>query len=210
MRIKLTLDKYLTLADFFAPDYGRKNEVLINFKELNPILSAQHTADLIELLKNSNEITHNYFVADLLYLFPQFDSELLEPLLQAGINCNDPSYNRIFLRPCISTFGIKTVANKLIDKFMKADVVDRIGIANLIYWLRPQENENLDRLHETFINEMNKSTNLVELYHYKLRYSNKIKGADKIPNSASELIQVIKGNKEYEDLLFNKCGWVNP
>lgn len=207
MDIKSTLEKYKILGDYFAPDYEQDNNVLTEFKESNPNLTRQHTVELVYLLNNSTEIADKYFVADLLYLYDNFDKELLEPLINTAINHKDPSFNRVFLRPCLTVFGVMTVADNLADKFNKVDINERIGISNLVYWLRPQENGEADKLHKTILEKANGTTNLIELYHYKLLYSDKIKDSNKIPNNADELIKAIVGQKEYEDLLFDKLGW---
>lgn len=207
MDIKTTLDRYKILGDYFAPDYERDNEVLTEFKENNSNLTRQQTVELVDLLNNSNEIYDKYFVADLLYLYDNFDKELLEPLIKTAINHKDPSFNRIFLRPCLTTFGVTAIADNLADKFNKVDIDERIGISNLVYWLRPQENGEADKLHKTILEKANGTTNLIELYHYKIRYSDKIKDSNKIPNNADELIKAISGHKEYENLLFDKLGW---
>lgn len=207
MDIKTTLEKYKALSDYFAPDYERDNEILTEFKKNNPKLSKQQTVELVDLLKNNTEIVDKYFVADLLYLYDNFEKELLEPMLKTAINLKDPSINRIFLRPCLATFGVKTVADNLADKFGKADIIERIGILNLVYWIRSQENGEANKLHKTILEKANNVSNLIELYHYKLRYAEKIKRRNKIPDNASDLIKAINGNKEYEDLLFDKLGW---
>lgn len=207
MDIKTTLEKYKALGDYLAPDYEQNNEVLSEFKANNPNLSNNQTSELINLLQNNSKITHKYFVADLLYLYDNFDKELVESLLETAINHRDPSYSRIFLRPCLAVYGTKTIADKLADKFVKADIIERIGISKLVYWLTPQENGEADKLHMTILERANKTTNLVELYYYKLRYSDKIKDSKNIPNNAEELIKAIEGHKKNEDLLYNKLGW---
>ncbi|MFA7379840.1 MAG: hypothetical protein WC150_05225 [Bacteroidia bacterium] len=207
MNIKTTLKKYKNLGDYFAPDYAQENDALNEFKKGNPNLSKDQTIELINLLDNNSDINDKYFVADLLYLYDNFDKELIEPLLNAAINHRDTSFNRVFLNPCLRTFGVGVIANHLADRFNKVDIDERIGILKLVYWLRPLEGCEVDKLHETIIKRANNTSNLIELYHYKLQYSNKIKNETEIPDSADDLIKVIKGNKEYEDLLFGKLGW---
>lgn len=206
MDIKTALAKYKALAQYFAPDYEQDNEVLSEFKKNNPYISNQHSIELIDILNNSID-EDKYFVADLLYLYNSFGGELLEALLKTAINHTDPSFNRIFLRPCLMAFGTKTIANNLADKFNKASIEERIGISNLVYWFRPQENGEGNKLHQTIIEKANNTTNMIELYHYKMRYSDKIKENEKIPENAADLIKAITGNKEYESLLFDKLGW---
>ncbi len=207
MDINTTLDNYKSLGTYFAPEYEQENEILDGFRLDNPILSKQQTTQLVDILTRSNDLCDKYFVADLLYLYNNFDHELLEPLLLAAIRHKDPSFNRIFLRPCITAFGIKTVADSLAAKFNKADVLQRIGICNLVYWLRPKENGETDNLDQAILGRAGETENLIELYFYKLRYSDKIKSTHQIPNSAEELMKVIIGNEEYESLLFDKLNW---
>ena len=207
MDIQTTLDNYKSLGDYFAPDYERDNEVLNDFKKSNLYLSRKQTNQLVGILKNSRDVTDKYFVADLLYLYDNFEQELLDPLLQTAINHQNPSFNRIFLRPCITTFGLKKVANTLADKFQNADIEERIGISKLLYWLRQEENGELDNLHQVILAKADTAKNLIELYHYKLCYLDKIKDSKKIPNNANELMTAINGNAEYEELLFGKLGW---
>lgn len=207
MDIKTTLEKYKALGSYFAPDYERENEVLSEFKKNNPKLLKQQTFELIDILKNNTEMADKYFVADLLYLYDNFDKELLEPMLNMAINFKDPSFNRIFLQPCLTNFGVTAVANNLADKFNKADISERIGISNLLYWIMPQEHDEAEKLHQAILERANNTSNLVELYHYKLCYGDKIKNGSKVPNNAIDLIEAINGDKEYEALLFDKLEW---
>jgi len=209
MNIQSTLDNYKSLGEYFAPDYEQENEVLNNFKASHPSLSKDQTTQLVDILTSNGQIENKYFVADLLYLYDNFDIELLDPMLLTAINYGDPSFNRIFLRPCLKVFGTKQIADILADKFKKGDILQRIGISKLVYWLEPQENGEADSLHQAIIDKANSTDSLIELYHYKLIYSDKIKQISEVPSSASELIKAIQGNKEYEDLLFNKLRWVN-
>ncbi|KAB1230181.1 hypothetical protein [Chryseobacterium viscerum] len=207
MQIKAALEKYKIIGDYFVPDYERENEVLTEFKANNQNLSEQQTVELVDLLQSDIEISDKYFVADLLYLYDSFNRELYETLLITAIHYKDPSFNRIFLRPCLRVFGTKEVVDTLSDRFNQANIIERIGISNLVYWLRIYENGNVDKLDHTILKRANQTANLIELYHYKLCYGNKIKHGNNIPDNAEDLIKVIKGNKEYEELLFDKLGW---
>lgn len=205
MEIQAALANYRSLEDYFAPDYEQNNEVLDDFKRKYQDLTAEQTKELVDILINSQDIIDKFFVADLLYLYPRFDQSLLEPMLQTAIEYKDPSFNRIFLRPCLTAFGLETVADLLTDKFYKADIVGRIGISKLIYWMGATEN-----LQQAILAQANVTQNLIELYFYKLCFRDKIKDSQNLPDHAAGLVKAIAGNKEYEDLLFNKLGWVIP
>lgn len=208
MEIKAALEKYKIIGKYFDPDYERENEALTEFKASNQNLSDQQTAELLNLLQSDSEMPDKYFVADLLYLYNSFSRDLFESLLTTAIHYKDPSFNRIFLIPCLNAFGTKAVANYLAYQFSKGDIIERIGISNLIYWLKPQGNSEADELHHTILEKANNTSNLIELYHYKLRYRNKLNHITNIPDNAENLIKAIKGNKEYEELLFDKLGWI--
>lgn len=207
MEIKAALEKYKITGDYFASDYERENKVLAEFKAHNQNLSEEQTTELVNLLQSDIEVSDKYFVADLLYLYDSFNRELFETLLIIAIHYKDSSFNRIFLRPCLRVFGTNEVVDSLSDRFNQANIIERIGISKLVYWLRIHENGNIDKLDHTILKKANQTSNLIELYHYKLRYGNKIKHGNNIPDNAEDLIKVIKGNKEYEELLFDKLGW---
>lgn len=209
MDIQTTINKYKDIGDFFDPDYKRDNDLLSSFKAEFIDLSKDQTAELVKILNGNGDMKDKYFVADILYLYDSFSVDLFEPLINTAINFRDPSFNRVFLRPCIRVFGVKAVADMLADKFNTGDIVQRLSISTLLYHLRPQENGNADNLHKAILKRADETTNLIELYYYKLRYSDRIKNGNKIPNNANDLITLVKGNKEYEDLLFNKLGWTN-
>ena len=106
MNIKDTLKDYIATGDFFSPDYERDNEILGTFKVNNPTLDESQIIELVMILKDSNDDWRpKYFVADLLYYYDKFGIDLMEPMLNLAIDCKDPSFNRIFLRPCLRSFG---------------------------------------------------------------------------------------------------------
>lgn len=146
MDIKTTLVKYKALGDYFAPDYERDNDVLNEFKNNNANLGLQQVKYLVDLLENSNDIYDKYFVADLLYLYDNFDIDLFEPLVKISIYHKDPSFNRIFIRPCINTFGYTMVADKLITKYSNGSDSELEGLKRLLYWIRPEEtNDSVEK-----------------------------------------------------------------
>jgi hypothetical protein len=207
MNIEKAIEKYLELGDFFSPDYERENEVLTKFKEDSTELSQSQIIELIEILNNKSDLNPKFFVADLLYLYNRIDEKLLDPLINSAIALQDPSFNRIFIKPCIRNFGVKKVAEKLTEKFKNADLKGRVSISNLVYWLRPQKNGEADLLHSEIINRANATDNLIELYFYNLNYRGKIKNTKRIPSDANGLMKAISGNSELEHILFDELKW---
>ncbi len=207
MDIKTALHEYIKLGDYFAPDYERDNDVLIAFKQNNPRLNEQQTAELLTIL-NDSDLHNKFFVADLLYLYKDFSPLLFDPMIEAAINYKDPSFNRIFLRPCLFNFGIKRVVDALADKFITGDIIRRISISKLCYWLAPDTMEDIAKLKTIMTLRARETTNLIELYHYRHYCPEGMPGNIRIPENAEELVTMVKGNKEYEDLLFNGLGWI--
>jgi hypothetical protein len=209
MTIEESLIQYKQLADFFSPEYDRENEVLKSFKKNNKHLSHSQTLELQSLLKDSNDWQDKYFVADLLYLYKKFDWILAESLLNCAIEFKDPSFNRIFLIPCLRVFGAKKISLVLRDKFIRGDLVTRIGISSLCYWIRPKKDKDIEELRKAIVTQSNNTQNLVELYHYRLAIGESV--SDKhVPKNAMELSKAIEGNEELEDLLYNKLSWLRP
>lgn len=207
MTIPEALQQYKELKNFFAFDYERDNEILLAFKKKYPTLSAEQTDELIKILECSKDINEQYFVADLLYLYSTFGDTLMKAMLKTGIMHTDPSFNRIFLKPCVRAYGHKRVAEFLNQEFINGDIVTRIGILNLLYWFRPL-NKDVKALRDQILRLSKNTNNLIELYYYKLMFGSKIQKSWLIPNDALGLTYAIWGNKEYEDLLYNKIGWV--
>lgn len=210
MNINQTLKRYLKLGKCFDPDYERDNEVLTEFKKENVSLSPDQVNELIELLKNANQMREKFFVADLMYLYNDIDEKLFEPLIDAAIDYKDPSFNRIFLRPCIRNFGVSKVSNKLTEKFLKADIIGRIGIAKLVYWLRPKNNGEADLLEKVIVERADETDNIIELYFYNLSYHDRISSKTEIPKHASGLVSAIRGQEELESILFDQLKWKRP
>jgi len=134
MEVSEYLKQYKELNNYFAPDYEQENEVLTKFKNENPILSDKQVSELKAILQSESDIYDKYFVADLLYLYPDFSEELLNPLINCAIMHEDPSFNRIFLRPCILSFGVDVV-EKILNKKVNEDDSLSDGINRLRYWL---------------------------------------------------------------------------
>jgi hypothetical protein len=102
------IKKYKELGEYYCSEYGRSNEALDDFKSRNPTLSKDHTLQLKEVLDAASQYD-KVFVADLLYLYNDFDEKLLEPMVTTAIRYRDPSFNRVFVNPCLSRFGYKKV-----------------------------------------------------------------------------------------------------
>jgi hypothetical protein len=206
MNIATAIGHYKEQANFFAPDYERENKVLRNFKNEHPRLSADDVNTLRGILLHDDGDS-KFFVADLLYLYDDFDIELFEPLIESAITFNDPSFTWVFLRPCIRVFGVNHVSNILAEKFITSDPVRKIRISSLVYWLERTNNIEISNLEKAIVDRSKRTDNIIELYYYNRYFPDKVALDQEIPHNAEELINRIKGNVELEDFLFNKLGW---
>lgn len=223
MTLEQTKAAYLKSGEFFNPDYGRENEVLSTYKTSQGSLSETDAITLIDLLKSKTDWEEKFFVADLLYLYPDFPEALVDPMLHCAVTYPDPSFDRIFLRPCLKRIGVSAVVDKLINVLDKGTVVERMGVAQLAYWIPrppiehngsswqqmklPGTNEAMLVLHKAMVDQVTKTTNPIELYHYKLVMDKSLPQFAGIPDDAMGLTELVKGKPELENLLFNQLGW---
>jgi len=203
--IQDAIKKYKELGEYFNPEYGGRNVVLDAFKNQNPFLTPLQIDELTSILANE-DIYAKYFVADLLYLYDNFNGSLLDPMVVSAIRCKDPSFNRVFINPCIKRFGYERVLSSIEQKFMEGDILDKIGVSNLLYHLRPKERIEFTSLMTKIRKRVVQTDNIIELYYYK-RCIGDVKESVDIPSDAQGLVDKIAGNIELEDLLFNKIGW---
>ena len=187
--------RYLNAGEFFSPDYGKSNETLDLFRSTNPTLSPEQTSELVGILNSTNsDWNPKFFVADLLYHYEGMDRSLMDPMLTSAANFGDPSFNRIFLKPCIQAFGGSDVVERLSEKFQNGDFAERVGISLLVYWLQAYEID-VTRLCTMLENASNNTNNLIELYHYRLAMPNRTDLFPNMPDHAAALCQQIEGNE---------------
>jgi hypothetical protein len=197
--------RYLEAARYFAPDYGGDHEVLASFRDLNPTLSDVHAFELIDIL-SGNEKEPKYFVADLLYYYASAPEALLQPMLRAAIELNDASFNRIFLRPSLTIYGDQAVLSILIEWFRMGDVVTRIRVSGLTYWLMVY-GVNIAVLYALVKQVAQATNNPIELYYYMLAFPRLVHKLPGVQGGAASLQQQVDGNVQYEELLYGKLGW---
>jgi hypothetical protein len=218
------LYQYLAEGNYWDPEYERENQLLDNFVTEYPFLNKEQVYFFIEILTDkSYRWEERFFVADILYLYSDFDTALIEPMLNTAIEYTDPSFTRLFLHPCIPVIGYEYIISTLISKFQAGSFTTRVGIANLSYWVRPDESSLKIQLLQAFLSRCLKTDNIIELYYYKLRLQlplseyfdlneeNKEKITAKlsaIATNAEELIASVSNSEEYKNQLKN-LGWVS-
>jgi len=210
MKIATAIKEYIRSGDFSAPDYEKDNKTLSHFKKDSPELSAMETRELIKILKKTDEWPKKNFAADLLYLYDSFDIEVLDPLIENAIIYPNASFNRIFLRPALRVFGAELISEILTQKFVEGDIIRKIRISSLVYWIEREDNSQTKKLEDAIVKQAKGTDNIIELYYYNRYFPDKVGIEQRIPNNADELIEVINGNTELEDILYNRLGWTKP
>jgi len=210
MNLEETKSLYLAVGQFHDLEYGRTNRLLEAFRKRNPLLTPEQTHELVEILNVADGYWQpKFFVADLLYYYQSADDSLLSPMLRASIEFRDPSFNRIFLHPCVTIFGINAVLDYLTEAFRTGDAVVRIGVSQLGYWLR-RYRADMSLLIRSIEGAAEKTDNSIEMYFYVLALPHLREKFPGIPTHATALVQQISGNTDYERLLYDQLGWRKP
>lgn len=141
MNIESALNEYRIEENFFAPEYDAANAALNKFRSQHIHLTSEETDYLKNILEQGENWPDKYFVADLLYLYDPIPDKLLAPMLRSAIQFDDPSFNRIFLKPCIKSYGLKKIEQLLDEKEREGDASEKEGVARLRYWLRSEDRQ---------------------------------------------------------------------
>lgn len=95
---------------------------------------APDEADLGWFLAALGDVERKWLVARLALDADTIPDSLLEPLLDAGIDEPDPSFNRQFIDPCMRVFGARRVNEHLLDVWETGDDLRKAGAIRALYW----------------------------------------------------------------------------
>ncbi len=97
-------------------------------------LDESESTYLTEILRDEE---WKWFVPHVVRVMEKFPNSLLEALMHTAINEKDPSYNGIFIDPCIRVYDVFSV-NKIVLGYLKNGTYEeKIGALKAIYWTRP-------------------------------------------------------------------------
>lgn len=231
MNLTDAIAKYVDAWAAPTPDPSAAFEVIDEFCNSNPSLDGTLVSEFEQVLRRKEDRwLPQLFIANVLLHFRKFDRSLMAPMLQAAIDNPDPSSNRDFLTPCLYSFGAGDVVDWLVNKFGDANLIERVGIDNLVYWLdgypvdveemRQRQTSGFEvrewlRSHEIDasslkdeIEEAAKSSkNIIELYFYRTALPDRQHLFSDIPRNAEELKERIAGEAHYEHLLYHQLEW---
>ncbi|HEU4556229.1 MAG TPA: hypothetical protein VFS20_00220 [Longimicrobium sp.] len=91
-----------------------------------------------------------WFVAQVFENHP-VPTRLLGPMLRAGVLERDPSANRMFIEPCVSSLGARRVLEVLLGYLETGTDAEKAGAASARYWVGPNpRNEDVEELKARF------------------------------------------------------------
>ena len=224
-------------CDAWSPpdiDPGTAHKIRDDFCRENPSLAAIDTNELAAILTSkADRWLPQLFVANLLSRHDRFDTALMIPMLRAAIDNPDPSSNRDFLTPCLQSFGSESVVKWLADAFRRGSLLDRLGVANLVYWLhstpvdifelrrRKANGIPVDQWLASHLIDSTELTcliagsamatdHLIERYFYRQALPDHPELFTGVPADAMELERAIAGDPDYERLLYDELQWQRP
>ena len=116
---------------------------------------AENTSDDWRWLRESlDDPDRKWFVAEV-FKFQPVPKRLWGPMLRAGVMERDPSFNRVFIDPCVRSFGGQRVLEELLLLLESGTDVEKAGAASAFYWVRGNpEKEDLTEMRERIYRQM--------------------------------------------------------
>jgi len=141
MDIQTAHSAYRNEENYFAPEYDGENNALNKFYSLHSTLTTESINYLRDILQSADNWLDKYFVADLMYLYDPIPEQLLGSMIECAIQNEAPSFNRIFLKPCLKSYGLERIKHLFNERERNGNTLEKKGIERLRYWLRPVEFE---------------------------------------------------------------------
>lgn len=108
---------------------------------------AQNTPEDWQWLISSLEDNERKWFVMRVFQNQQLPRRLLVPMLRAGVLERDPSYNRLFIEPCLRSYGATRVCTMLLNYFEHGSNEEKAGAASALYWAwRPKAHEDMSEL----------------------------------------------------------------
>ena len=116
-----------------ARDRRQGNEAYLSLQAARKRVQLNSPDDW-EWLRNSlSDKDRKWFVAEV-FRFQPIAKRLLAPMLRAGVLERNPSLNRVFIVPCVRTFGTKRIRTLLLEYLERGSNEEIAGAASALYW----------------------------------------------------------------------------
>lgn len=93
------------------------------------------SSDLAWFIAALNEVPKKWFVAKMLERVSPVPRLLFDPLLVAALEEPNPSANRVFIAPCVRTFGSDAVKTRLHELATQSERHSAESVARAMYWV---------------------------------------------------------------------------
>ena len=90
--------------------------------------------DVAWFLNALDDDRRKYFVAYVLRELRKVPEVLYEPMMRAAVGERDPSKDRVFVEPCMATFGLRRVNETLLAWFENMPDQKKAGAVQAMYW----------------------------------------------------------------------------
>lgn len=126
-------DQYWALVN--GPTQGANESLRRLLGKAASVLPKDKAEELQWFISALQEKPKKWFVAKVMEYASPVPKALLEPLLLAALREPDASSNRIFVTPCLRTFGKQEVKDRLV--FLASDSVaqENDGLRKVMYWV---------------------------------------------------------------------------
>jgi hypothetical protein len=109
--------------------------------------------DISWLVADLRHERRRWVVARLAGLARSVPSALFEPMLIAAAAAEDPSLSRLFVDPCVATFGTDRVREFLISLAESSDPRTVVGAIDAMYWVSQRSQRHAIERRRTFLLE---------------------------------------------------------
>ena len=125
---------------------ARGDEVYLRIQAARKRVAQNNPEDWEWLRTSLGDAERKWFVAAV-FQFQPVPKRLVEPMLRAAVLERNPSRNRVFIDPCVRTYGTKRVCTKLLAYLETGSNEEIAGAASAFYWAwRPQPGEDVAEL----------------------------------------------------------------
>jgi hypothetical protein len=105
------------------------------------------------LTESLHDEQRKWFVAAFFDSYP-VPRRLLNEMIRAGVYERNPSSNKLFIEPCVSSFGSEPVCTELLTYLEHGSNVEKAGAASAFYWAASHTNPPTEELRQRIREQM--------------------------------------------------------
>ena len=134
--------------------FKKGEEAHLCIQEARKRVARNSKNDWVWLKESLSNSERKWFVAEV-YKFQTVPKKLFYAMLYAGILEKDPSANRVFIEPCVRSYGAYKVIERLFRYLESGSNPEKAGAVSALYWVKSNpKDENLNELKISFHSRM--------------------------------------------------------